>query len=128
MTTLDKNKNSLGIGVDVDRIDRFRKLDLEKNKIFLNRIYLKEEIAYCYRYKDFGAHLAARFVAKEAIIKALSNFGLKAGYTDIEVVNSHNGTPKIRLKGHKFSSFEAKISISHSKDCSVAFGLVTITK
>ena len=62
------------------------------------REFFNGEIEYCYRRKDPFSHLAARFAAKEAALKA---FGLKSAkgikWTDVEVIIKQSKSPEVNL-------------------------------
>ncbi len=66
---------------------------------FLQRIFTEGEIAYCTRRRDPVPHLAGRFAAKEAAMKALGT-GHSRGvlWKDIEVVRV-GGPPQLQLHG-----------------------------
>ena len=60
-------------GTDIIEISRIKEA-IEKEKInFIERVYTKKEIEYCEgKNKNKYQHYAARFAAKEAVFKALS--------------------------------------------------------
>lgn len=116
----DSNEG-VGIGVDIEDIERFR-MDSAESKRFLKRVYTLREIDYCLSKADPAQHLAARFAGKEAIIKAMSGFGRKIGYHAIEIINEPGGKPIVIL-GKSYERFTFQISISHCKDKAVAFVL-----
>ena len=62
-----------GIGVDIEDISRFTGKPFPENKGFYERIFTKKEIEYCLQKANPYQHFAARFCAKEAVIKALSD-------------------------------------------------------
>ena len=62
------------IGVDIEDISRFNNKTLENDSVFLEKIFTQNELEYCYKQKNYASSLAARFCAKEAVIKALSGF------------------------------------------------------
>lgn len=110
---------NLQIGVDIENIGRF-KLDRIKNKIFLERIFSKQELKYCFSKHDPAPHLAARFSAKEAIVKAVNGFGKKPpALNKISVENTTKGAPLVVLRG-----YDVKISLSHCGDKAIAFVLL----
>lgn len=118
------NKGSLGVGVDIERIDRFRTLNRVAHHRFLERIFTSEERIYCFSKQDPAPHLAVRFCAKEAAVKALSSLGIhKIPYRDIEITNDQKGTPvvNVSLKNQKVKAF---VSISHTADYGIAFAVV----
>jgi len=102
----------LGVGTDIEDVDRFRKLTYRKRKDFYDKIFTKREIKYCLQYNDPYPHFAVRFSAKEAIIKAL---GVQIGFRDIEVLHDKGGAPKIFIKGYKKSKLEYLVSLSHTR-------------
>ena len=87
----------LGLGVDIEEIERFRKYDTQNNP-FVLRIFTKNEIEYCFSKKNYEAHLAARYCAKEACLKAVCSFGYEAvSYADFEIYHARNGAPEVRI-------------------------------
>ena len=80
----------IGIGVDIEKTDRFKKK--LKDKRFLNKIFTQEELNYCFSNKYPEKHLAARFAGKEAMIKAYCSL-----YKDITVY-CHKGQPHLVKK------------------------------
>lgn len=120
------NEN-IGIGVDIEGIDRFRNKDPDKDSIFLNKIFTPKELDYCYSKKNYAQHLCARFCAKEAVIKALSSFETNyIEYNRIEVLNHENGMPYITIRD--YDAIEIKVTLSHTKDYAVAFVIIEASK
>jgi holo-[acyl-carrier protein] synthase len=91
--------NILGLGFDATDIPRVREVFHRYGERFLHRILTAGEIAYCTRRRDPVPHIAGRFAAKEAAMKALGT-GHSRGvlWKDIEVVR-HGGPPKLLLHG-----------------------------
>jgi holo-[acyl-carrier protein] synthase len=89
----------IGIGTDATDLPRIADLLERYGDRFLRRIFTDEEIAYCTQRRDPVPHLAARFAAKEAAMKALGT-GHARGvmWKDIEVVR-HGGPPRLNLHG-----------------------------
>ena len=115
------------VGVDLIEIERIEKLLDKYGDKFIKRIFTESEIQYCQKKKDRGSY-AARFAAKEAVFKA-TGLGLGKGMTwkDVEVINDEKGKPEIRLYGKTAELLKGKeihISISHSKDASLAMVVV----
>ena len=92
--------NVVAHGVDLVDCKRLAEAIERHGERFLNRIYTKNELAYCRGRKRELEHLAGRFAAKEAVLKVLGT-GWKDGiaWTDIEVVNKPSGQPVVRLSG-----------------------------
>jgi holo-[acyl-carrier protein] synthase len=95
-----KNKMILiGIGIDLVEIESFTELYAPPESD-LTRIFTVEELADCGDSDSRFMHLAGRFAAKEAALKALG-CGLQNGLslTDIRVVRQPSGAPSIELAG-----------------------------
>lgn len=117
--------NNLAIGVDIENIDRFRHLKLKKDSLFLKKIYTKTELSYCFSKKPAAPHLAVRYAAKEAIVKALSSIGyLNLDYQNIEIIHSKIDVPMVNIRNGQLKNLKIKISLSHSNDKAIAFVLV----
>lgn len=111
------------IGTDIEEISRFSDKSQEDNAKFLNRIYTQKELEYAYKSKNFAKHLCARYCAKEAVVKALSEFGINdVFYSDIEVLNHENGAPYVILT--KYPNLKVKVSLSHCKTHAAANALI----
>ena len=117
----------LGHGVDMIEIPRIARMVERHGFRFLERVYTQTEQAYCKDKKRMFEHLAARFAAKEAVLKALgTGWSAGIGWTDVEVVHEASGRPRIEL--HNAASREARergissvlISISHTDNAAIA--------
>jgi len=121
-------EDKFGIGVDIENIDRFKRLYPFKKK-FLNKIFTKRELEYCLKKNKFAHHLAVRYAGKEAVIKALSKFYRKSiFYKDIEITNSKKGFPICKIKRKFICGLNIKISLSHCKDKAIAFVIINEVK
>src|SRR6476659_2116624 len=89
----------LGLGIDVTDIPRIARAYDRYGERFLRRVFTDGEIAYCTQRRNPVPHLAGRFAAKEAAMKALGT-GHSRGvlWKDIEVVRL-SGPPQLRLHG-----------------------------
>lgn len=116
-------------GIDIVEIPKLRKV-LQKNRSFLEDVFTEKEREYCLSHKNHLVHLAGRFAAKEACMKALGT-GLTPGSSgqalqDIEIVNHPSGRPELTLKGwmarisKKKKIIQKTVSIAHSGDYAVA--------
>jgi len=113
----------ISIGVDIEDVERFAKLDFKKDKFFFDRVYTQREMKYCLSKSNPYPHLAVRFAGKEAVIKVISGFGEKISSNEIEILNDANGTPAVNMNNKKFSNIEVIISLSHCKAKAIAFAL-----
>jgi holo-[acyl-carrier protein] synthase len=113
-----------GVGTDIVEVSRIRAaLDKWGDK-FTSRIFNNIEINYCYSKSDPPIHLAARFAAKEACIKAVS--AVRTGnlsMQDIVVSNDESGRPSITIsqKGALPAGIRILLSISHERNYAVAY-------
>ena len=90
------------IGTGVDIVETARIADLLGNhpERFLERCFTKGEQEDSKRNKRQNEHLAARFAAKEAALKALgTGWSQGIGWTDIEVVKEASGKPNLNITG-----------------------------
>lgn len=116
----------VGIGLDASDIPRIAQALQRFGDRFLRRVFTEGEIAYCTRHRDPAPHLAARFAAKEAAMKALGT-GHSRGvlWRDIEVVR-HGGPPQLRFHGGaavRFDALRARralLTITHSETLAIA--------
>lgn len=112
-------------GVDIIEIARIQDSIESLGDKFLNKVYTKNEIAYCEsKGKAKYEHYAARFAVKEAAFKAVSE-GVKDKFAitwkDVETLNDENGRPRTEILFLKSSKVEnVDVSISHCKDYAVA--------
>ena len=91
--------NIIGLGFDATDIERIADTLERYSDRSLHRIFTDGEVAYCTRRRVPAIHLAARFAAKEAAMKALGT-GHSRGvlWRDIEVVR-HGGPPQLQFHG-----------------------------
>jgi holo-[acyl-carrier protein] synthase len=110
----------LGIGNDILEIERVREAIDSQGDRFIQKLFTKREQAYCKKHSDPMPHYAARFSAKEAIVKALgTGFGEMAAFHDIEIINNDLGKPEIFFSDalkNQFKNPEVLLSISHCKN------------
>jgi holo-[acyl-carrier protein] synthase len=117
----------LGHGIDITPISRITRLLAEHPERFVERVYTAREQAYAGGKKRRDEHLAARFAAKEAVLKALgTGWGGGIAWTDVEVVSLPSGAPTIEL--HRLAAQHAAragitswlVSLTHAGDSAAA--------
>ena len=114
------------LGVDIEDISRFEGKDRVKDSRFLERIFTKSELDYCFSKSNPAGSLCARFCAKEAVIKALSYTGRKhSKLNDIELYHGELGEPYIRLLDEELIGLRVDVSISHDGTKAIAFVQIT---
>lgn len=117
----------VGTGIDIVEVFRMRDAINKWGMNFLTKVFTNEEIKYSVSRRFAPQHFAARFAAKEAVVKA---FGVARrfplNWTDIQVFNDKEGKPVIsftndalKLKKQKKVN-EVVVSMSHSKNYAVA--------
>jgi holo-[acyl-carrier protein] synthase len=107
-----------GVGIDLLEIDRLERA-LERHPRLAERVFTPAEREYAAARARPGRHLAARFAAKEAVVKALGLRGF--GLREIEVVAGE--PPTIRLSGRAAEiagDRRIDISLTHSRDNAAA--------
>lgn len=117
----------IGIGIDLVSVQRISKA-IEKNpEQFLKKTFTELEQKYSSTKKKSACHFAARFAAKEAIMKATgSGWNEELSWLDIEVYNKENGRPGIRflnkgqLMEEEMGITEVHISLSHTDEMATA--------
>ena len=112
-----------GIGIDLLEIDRLERA-LERHPRLAERVFTPAERAYAAARARPGRHLAARFAAKEAVVKAL---GLSGGFglREIEVVGGE--PPAVRLSGRAAAAAAGEridVSLTHSREFAAAVAIV----
>lgn len=116
------------IGVDICDIQRIRDLEQNQGKRFLQKVFTPDEIDYCAKKVTKHASYAARFAAKEALLKALGT-GLRDGFLwkDIEVKNDDLGKPFFEFHGQTADVISERIvhlSLSHTDRDAIAFVII----
>jgi len=112
-----------GIGIDIIEVDRIAKAIKKWDKGFLNHVFTSEEVAYAQKQKFPAQHFAARFAAKEAVLKAFGN-NAHITWKDIKIINDKNGTPTCVFKDKKFKK-KILVSISHTQNYAAATAIIT---
>ena len=126
-----------GIGIDIVHIPKFKKTIERWGHRFKNRIFTQNELAYCEEKRFSEQHLAVRFAAKEAFIKAL---GRAVKFSDIEILNNQAGKPLIVFKPEILpidlqselqtpnSKLRTFLTLSHDGDYCIAQVILEIDK
>jgi len=121
----------LGLGTDIVEIFRMREAAQKWGDGFLEKVFTDKEMRYSNSRRFSAQHFAARFAAKEAVIKAFGapkKFPLKM--TEIEVLNDKEGKPVITLHGGALRLKKKKkvdnimVTMAHSKNYAVASAIL----
>ncbi len=124
-------------GVDIVPVSKMKNLMLARPEL-ASEIFTDREREYCFSRPNPYVHLAGRFAAKEACMKALgtglSGSGIDGALLEIEVVPEKSGRPSLRLSGWTEKIGRRKrvnqytVSISHSGDFAIASVILAADK
>jgi holo-[acyl-carrier protein] synthase len=124
-----------GLGTDIIATGRIAALIRERGAAFLERWFTAEEIEYCSGKAVPSRHFAARFAAKEAVVKALPMaWEGPLPWRSIEIVNDSSGAPAVRFSGaigdaaRDAGVVEIMVSLSHCDDYATATALVSTAR
>jgi holo-[acyl-carrier protein] synthase len=123
----------VGIGVDIIEVERVKRALMHERTgtRFRARVFAEGEIVYCEsrglpRFESY----AARFAAKEAVMKAMSTgWGPNARWNEIEVTRQPSGAPGIVLHGTAAEFARQRgvrrfhLSLSHSAETAIAYAV-----
>jgi holo-[acyl-carrier protein] synthase len=117
----------LGTGIDLCEVSRMRAKVHTPADEFVAAVFLPGEIAYCGTKRHPAEHFAARFAAKEAVVKALAGTGGRGSFwQDIEIMNEQDGRPVVRLHGRaremadRLGVRRVFVSLTHTRDLAAA--------
>lgn len=112
-------------GIDIIEIERIKQSIEETEGRLCERVYTQKEVEYCEsKNAQKYQHYAARFAAKEAVFKAISQlldskYGID--WKDIEILNDEDGRPYVHILNQDLEEIKSiDISISHCKTYAVA--------
>ncbi|MDR1612671.1 MAG: holo-ACP synthase [Planctomycetota bacterium] len=123
-----------GIGADIVEISRIAALREKHGDRFFRIVFTDREAEYCRSRMNADQCLAARFAAKEAVMKALgTGWTNRVAFTGIEIVRAESGRPEIRLHGstagqaRELGVGRILVSLSHSRDAAIAYAVAEKT-
>ena len=114
------------LGIDIVENSRIAESLNRFGERFLNRIYTEREKEYCLSQREPIPCLAARWAAKEAVIKAFfQTFGVVLKFKQIEVRGKRGYPAEVVLLGEESKLLEREgkkivISLAHERAFSVA--------
>lgn len=120
-----------GVGIDLTSTTEVRESITRFGHRYLRRVFTDHELMYCGRSADPAPHLAARFAAKEATIKALRAEGWQPPWTSMEVWAGPEGWCRMRLHGaaeelaRQRGVRSLSVSLSHEGELAAAIVVAT---
>ena len=117
----------VGIGTDIFDVSRMKgKLEGDGGRL-REAIFTPREVEYCEGKRYPARHYAARFAAKEALLKALAYDG-RGGlvWRQIEINRDHSGQPQVLLHGtlreraERLLVTRILVSLSHTNTTALA--------
>ena len=118
----------LGLGTDLVEVDRFRRA-LARRSGFAERLFSDDERRYASEQRDPAPTLAARFGAKEAVMKAMGVGLWEFKLRDVEVVRAEDGEPSLVLHGRAAAIAGERgvqgwhLSLTHTRDTAMAVAI-----
>jgi holo-[acyl-carrier protein] synthase len=115
-----------GVGIDLLEVERMEQA-LARRPALALRLFTDAEREYAERRPNPAMHLAARFCAKEAVVKALE---LEVWNPhDVEIVRGGEGAPWVRLSGHAEARARelgatVVVSLTHTRGMAGAVAMV----
>jgi holo-[acyl-carrier protein] synthase len=119
------------LGVDLVSIARLRAV-FEGKPALADMVFTREELRYANAQRRPFMHLAARYAAKEAVLKALgTGFTSEMDWREIETVHGPSGAPRVSLRGAVARVADSKglrrcaVSLTHAGAYAMAAVLLT---
>ena len=115
----------VGVGIDLCLISRMKEAVQRHEGRFEKRVFTEGERADCTANAEPAQHYAARFAAKEAVVKACPVLRGQSWH-DVEVAREADGRPRLRLHGPAAEAVaqlgvaRMHVSLSHDGDHSIA--------
>jgi holo-[acyl-carrier protein] synthase len=108
----DDRRMIVGIGTDLVGVARISAVYQRQGARFLDKVYSADEQDYCLSARDPAERLAARWAAKEAVMKALGTGWARGVDFRHIVVVSGTGAPHLSLQ-QRAAEVAAGLQIAH---------------
>lgn len=116
-------KKVISSGIDIVEVDRIEQAIQRWGDHFLKHVFSEEEIRYARKQKFPSQHFAARFAAKEAILKAIGDNN-HLNWRDMNILHDKHGKPYCKINDRRFQN-RILISMSHTKNYAIANAIIT---
>ena len=117
----------IAIGIDLVEVSRLEEVFARRGDRFRARVFTEGEVDYCESIGAKFASYAARFAAKEAVMKALgTGWSEGVGWKDIEVVSQPGIAPSIKVhkraldRMREIGASRVHVSLTHTGDLAMA--------
>ncbi|NBO91448.1 MAG: holo-[acyl-carrier-protein] synthase [Planctomycetia bacterium] len=121
----------IGLGTEIVECLRIGRMIEQHAELFLLRVYTDAEIRFCQSRKRAIEHFAARWAAKEAVLKALGRpWRRGVELTEVEIDQKSGNNPEVRLRGTTAEVVETlglvriMLSMSHCRAYATATAIV----
>lgn len=118
-------------GIDIIEVSRIKNAIETTNKSFLYKVFTEKEIEYCNsKIANKYEHFAARFAAKEACLKAISDLldsKFDITWKEIEIENNESGKPTLKIYKNIKGIESIDVSLSHVKEYAIASVCILIS-
>ena len=121
----------IGIGVDVVEVERIEQSLRRFGDRFLRRVFTPVEVEYCRGKAHPSENFAARFAAKEAVLKALgTGWTRQTSFREVEVIRVEGSAPTVEISSRMRrllppGPVRIWLSISHTSNYAVAQAIIT---
>jgi len=124
--------DAVGVGIDLVDVARIENMLARYGRTFLEKTFTEAEISHCSKLAAPHIHYAARFAAKEAVVKALgTGFSDDISMKSISVENDSRGAPLALLDAaalarmKELGANKVLISLTHLKDYAQAIAVLS---
>ncbi len=121
-------------GIDLVKVGRMEQMIGRSGKSFLDRVFSASEQAYCGSKRMKFEHYAARYAAKEAVLKALKVRPKRSQrLSGIEVKREASGKPYISLSAENRKAWgvpakaQIELSVAHEREYAIATVVIVIS-
>ncbi len=119
----------LGVGVDIVEVERLEHALARWGEALTSRLFTASERSHAHHPRVRSKRLAARFAAKEAVMKALGLGWRTMAWREIEILNDPLGKPEVTLHGVAREVATARgvvqvcVSLTHTHDVACAMAI-----
>jgi holo-[acyl-carrier protein] synthase len=120
----------IGIGAEITECLRIAKLIERHGEQFIHRVYTADEVRYCQGRRQSTQHFAARWAAKEAVLKALGIVPRRGTvWSDVEICKTKSGRPAVAVRGavkdfaERLGVAEVLVTIAHCRTHATAYAM-----